>query len=146
MHTNYCSNGKGKKKKTRRVSFILNTVKLFSQKNNTVRYFIYTFTPHSYVKTRRLQITEEMISSLHLQVDLQLTQFLYIISKSSESSIKLNSNFQYFSQEVTILTFNMDSKCIIKNHHKFHNIEIVRNAFTKESKNGHEKQKQILNI
>ena len=61
----------------------LNAVKLFNQKKNSVRYFIYTNTPHSYIKTRRLQIRKEIISSLHLQVDLQLTQFLYIISKSS---------------------------------------------------------------
>lgn len=61
----------------------LNTVKLFSQKKNTVGYFIYTYTPHSYIKTRRLQIRKEIISSLHLQVNVQLTQFLYIISKSS---------------------------------------------------------------
>ena len=44
---------------------------------------IYTFTPNSYIKIWRLQIREKIIASLHLQVDLQLTQFLYIISKSS---------------------------------------------------------------
>ena len=58
----------------------------------------------------------------------------------------MNSHFSYFSRKLTILIFSIDSNCIIKNHHKFHNIEILRNVFAKESKNGHEKQKQNLNI
>ena len=77
-------NGKNKRHmKLGKFPLQLNAVKLFNQKKNSVSYFIYTNTPHSYIKTRRLQIRKEIISSLHLQVDLQLTQFLYIISKSS---------------------------------------------------------------
>ena len=44
-------------------------------------------------------------------------------------NLTLNSNFFFPSWKVTILTFNIDSKCKIKNHYKIHNIWILRNAF-----------------
>ena len=85
------------KKKKKLGEFLLYWIQWsYSAKKITVRYFIYTFAPHSYVKTWRLQIREEMISSLHLQVDLQLTQFLYIISKSSWIFNQIKFTFSIF--------------------------------------------------
>ena len=144
--------------KPRKFPLQLNEVKLFSQKKkkkkriqwNTL--YIPSLHIHIYnlniANKRRNQIkftptswlTTHPISIYNLKIILNL-QSNFTTLKYSHSHF-----FCFLVKKEKILTFNINSKCIIKNHHKFHNIEILRNVFTKESKNGHEKQKQNLNI
>ena len=130
-------------------------MQLFSQKKKRIQWntlYIPSLHIHIYnlniANKRRNQIkftptswlTTHPISIYNLKIILNL-QSNFTTLKYSHSHF-----FCFLVKKEKILTFNINSKCIIKNHHKFHNIEILRNVFTKESKNGHEKQKQNLNI